>query len=158
VVEELQPMADEKALTLHLSLSDAPSPVRCNINELRRAVSNLVSNAIRYTPEGGTVSIETVHEPGSTQITFIVCDTGIGISQQDLPYIFERFYRAANAQQSDGTGLGLTITQQIIQQHHGTIEVTSELEQGTTFRVVLPLATSLNQYAANTTDVANNRC
>jgi signal transduction histidine kinase len=109
---------------------------------LRQLFLNLVTNAIKYTPRGGSVEISLsrrLHE-----VTFTVRDTGIGIAAADLPHIFERFWRAdrarSRASERGGFGLGLSISQWIVQAHGGTITVTSRLGRGSTFVVALPLA------------------
>ncbi|HEX2906949.1 MAG TPA: PAS domain-containing protein [Phototrophicaceae bacterium] len=104
--------------------------------KLFRAVTNLVSNALKYTPEGGSVTVKSACVNGKVELLFE--DTGIGISPNDLPFIFERFYRGLDTQ-SEGRGLGLAITKHIIQAHGGSIEVESVVGKGSLFRVLLPL-------------------
>jgi signal transduction histidine kinase len=109
---------------------------------LRQLFLNLVTNAIKYTPHGGEVELSLLRE-GSDAV-FSVRDTGIGISAGDLPYIFERFWRAdrarSRATERGGFGLGLAIAQWIAQAHGGTLTAHSRLHRGTTFVVTLPLA------------------
>ena len=103
-----------------------------------QAISNLIANAIKYTPAGGKIHVSGTLTDNCVKVT--VTDTGIGIAPDALPHIFERFYRAAaSAQQYRGSGLGLAISRAIIEQHHGTITAASELGEGTTFVVTLPL-------------------
>jgi PAS domain S-box-containing protein len=106
--------------------------------ELNRAILNLVENAIHYTPEEHSITVRTAMTALGACVE--VSDTGIGISGDDLPHIFEPFYRAEEARSSvsGGAGLGLAIVQRIIHAHGGQIEVESVLDQGSTFRVVLP--------------------
>lgn len=111
---------------------------------LQRMVTNLVSNAVKYTPVGGrvTVSLSAASAEGRDGIRLTCTDTGIGISASDLGHVFTPFFRSAHAEARarPGTGLGLAITEQVVQRHDGTVEVRSELGVGTTFTVWLPLA------------------
>jgi signal transduction histidine kinase len=109
-------------------------------SQIARMVTNLVSNAIRYTTQG-QVMLQTCYKNG--MVGFIVQDTGVGVEPQDLPHIFERFYRGQNVRQSGipGTGLGLAIVKEIVNLHEGTIEIESVVGKGTTFRIWLPLVT-----------------
>jgi signal transduction histidine kinase len=101
---------------------------------IRQVLSNLVANALRYTPAGGRVRVRCGFLPAQAQIDVI--DTGPGISAQDLPHIFERFYKSTD---SGGMGLGLAIARDLVSAHGGTIEAHSSLGQGTTIRILLPL-------------------
>lgn len=105
-----------------------------------QVIQNLCTNAIQYTPEGGAVFLSVTLGP--ERITLSVRDTGIGISKEDLPRIFERFFQAENAQvmRRAGFGLGLKISQEIVKAHNGTLGVSSELGKGSTFAFTLPLA------------------
>jgi PAS domain S-box-containing protein len=107
-----------------------------------RVVQNLLSNAINYTPAGGTITLRTRFS--ATEATMEVQDTGIGIEQDELPLIFDRFYKVDKARPAgeSGTGLGLSIAKKIIEAHHGTIDVTSTPGQGSTFRVSLPVTST----------------
>lgn len=107
---------------------------------LKEAVRILVDNSIKYTPPGGTIKINCYQKNNKGIIS--VEDNGIGISKEDLPNIFTRFYRAdeSRAKESGGTGLGLTIAKLIIDNHQGKINVWSQLNEGTIFRIELPLA------------------
>ncbi len=109
-----------------------------------QAVSNLLTNALNYTPSGGQVLIKTVNiqEEGESRVGFSVEDTGLGISAEDLPHLFERFYRGGAGRQSGapGTGLGLAIVKQVVDHHHGRIEVKNGATgHGAIFTVWLPV-------------------
>lgn len=110
-----------------------------NTEKLRQMMLNIVSNAIKYTPPGGEIRVKLTKVAATVVIS--VSDTGIGISAEDLPYIFDRFYRAdpSRSRSVEGTGLGLTIVRWIVEQHRGAIEVESELGIGTCFTITLPL-------------------
>jgi signal transduction histidine kinase len=131
-------LAGEK-LKLHLTDIDQVL-VNGDRDRLKQVLLNLVANAIQYTPQGGDVflSLGKVAE----QARLIIRDTGPGIPAEDLPHIFERFYRAEKSRtrsKTTGFGLGLSITQWIVEKHGGRIEVDSKDVQGTTFCIWLPL-------------------
>jgi signal transduction histidine kinase len=135
----LEPQAEEKGVEITLE----PCPTRLVIwgteEGLHRVFVNLVSNAIKYTPSGGTVAITVQQVDEQAQVS--VVDTGIGIPQEALPYLFDAFYRAPNAKQIDevGSGLGLTIARDIVEHFGGGIEVESTVGEGTTFTVIFPI-------------------
>lgn len=111
-----------------------------NADGIQQAVSNFISNAARYTPEGGTVTISVGKELDNVVIK--IADTGIGISQEDVDNLFRRFWRAddARTRQTGGVGVGLAIAKEIIDRHGGKIDVDSELGRGTTFSIRIPVA------------------
>lgn len=138
-------VAENKKIKLVKKLSD-PIYLEADEDRLQQILMNLLSNGINYTPEGGTVTISAElddkhdqDEPGHVQI--VVSDTGIGIPEEDLPRIFERFYRVdkARSRSSGGTGLGLSIVKHLVELHHGTIRVESEVGIGTQFTIILPI-------------------
>ncbi len=140
VVEAHTPAAKERDVTLSYG-DDAGTPVVTGDRELlTQCVSNLVSNALRFTPAGGAVSVSLAVDDGEVRVD--VSDTGVGIPPEHLPRIFERFYRAdpARAREVGGTGLGLAIAKHAAAAHGGRIEVTSAVAKGSRFRVVLPEA------------------
>jgi signal transduction histidine kinase len=107
---------------------------------LRQVLGNLVGNALRYTPPGGEIALAASRHDERARI--VVSDTGPGIAPQDLPHVFDRFYRsdAARARASGGSGLGLAIAQALVRAHNGTLSVESELGQGARFTIDLPRA------------------
>jgi two-component system sensor histidine kinase BaeS len=107
-------------------------------DRLSQVLRNLMSNAIRHTPAGGRVTV-TVREAGST-VSVVVADTGSGISAEDLPHVFDRFYRGdrSRSRQGGGAGLGLAIARQLVTAHGGAIRVASEAGAGTTFTIEMP--------------------
>ena len=114
-------------------------PIRVDRTRLQEALYNLLDNAVKYSRERGEIRLGARQRDGEIELT--VSDDGIGITKEDLPRIFERFYRADKARSSDkirGTGLGLAIVKHIAQLHGGRVEAESELDKGTTIRVVLP--------------------
>jgi two-component system phosphate regulon sensor histidine kinase PhoR len=124
---------------LSIGLEPVP-PVRGSARDLTLLVRNLVDNAIRYTKPDGRVEV-TLSSEGE-EVVLSVTDTGVGIPTRELPRIFERFYRVdrARSRETGGTGLGLSIVKHVIENHGGTVNVTSELGRGTRFEVRLPAA------------------
>jgi signal transduction histidine kinase len=135
--QRLAIVAKEKGVTLHMQ-TDAMPPIAGDGDRLAQVLTNLISNAIKYTSSGGSVGVKTRINNGGVEV--IVKDTGIGIPPADLPRIFERFYQVDKARgPKRGTGLGLAITQEIIQAHGGRITVASPGEgQGSTFTIWIP--------------------
>lgn len=133
--------AQAKNIALNLSLLDKDVAVNADHDRMVQVLSNLISNAIKYTPEGGQVDVFASHQPDEDVLQITVQDTGLGIPAHDLPRIFDRFYRVERPphQQQSGTGLGLSITKAIIEQHGGTIAADSELGKGTRFVIALPV-------------------
>jgi signal transduction histidine kinase len=138
VADGIRAVVQEKDIRLQLDIPNTQLGVQGDAARLRQAVSNLVSNAIRYTPPQGAITLRARQEAGHVRIS--VSDTGPGISAQDLPHIFDRFYRGDTARDraSGGSGLGLAITKALIEAHGGTIEVESEPGQGAYFSIDLP--------------------
>jgi signal transduction histidine kinase len=137
VITELALPAQQRQQELVYERPDAPLSVRGDPQRLYQVVSNLVSNAIKYTQRGGLITV-TLHA-NDDQVRLEVRDTGPGISPEAQARIFERFYRApAVAADDRGTGLGLTIVKSIVEQHGGRVWVTSVIGQGSTFSVSLP--------------------
>ncbi len=130
------------AKNLVVTSSAAPRDVVIQAEELalRRLLLILIDNAIKYTPNGGRISLEA--EVRGAEVLITVADTGPGIASEDLPHIFERFWRAdqARSRESGGTGLGLSIGREIAASHNGTLTVTSVLGRGSRFALTLPLA------------------
>jgi PAS domain S-box-containing protein len=130
----------ERGLALKLNLIPGIPPVLADHNRVVQVLVNLLSNAYRYTPAGGTITLTVRPAPGAVQID--VSDTGIGIEKQDQERIFERFYRVNHPQvaQEPGTGLGLPIVRSLVELHGGKVWVQSEPGQGSTFSFTLPAA------------------
>lgn len=145
ICETYQSNAAAAGLTLDLDQEADLPRVRGEINQLSQVLTNLIENAIKYTPSGH-VEVKTYRAPDDNRVCFMVKDTGIGIDKEDLPHLFDRFYRGRRVHQMriPGTGLGLPIVDEIIALHDGHIEVDSEVGKGTTFRVYLPLIADVN--------------
>jgi signal transduction histidine kinase len=134
----LQPAASKANLTLDAHLARHVS-LMADESKLSQVVYNLIDNAIKYTPEGGKVSVN-LHAD-SRQAVLSVHDTGIGIPEKDVPHIFDRFYRVdkARSRETGGTGLGLAIVRQMVQLHGGEVTVESAADAGSVFTVTLPV-------------------
>lgn len=137
VFEHTHPLLQKKRLTLHVN-EIAPVIITGDIGLLRRLLTNLLANAIQYTPSGGEITVTLQSEP--ERAIFTITDTGIGIPEDALPYIFDRFYRVeqSRSHETGGSGLGLAIAQKIAGLHGGRISVQSTVRQDATFRVSLP--------------------
>jgi two-component system OmpR family sensor kinase len=132
----VQPLAADRQVTLRLEIQ----PVACpgDSDRLAQVLTNLITNAIQYNRPAGEVVVRA--EIRDALAVIAVRDTGVGIAAEDLPRVFERFYRSDKSRTSGGNGLGLSICQAIITAHGGTIEVASEPGSGTTFTIHLPAA------------------
>ncbi|MHC4646811.1 MAG: PAS domain-containing sensor histidine kinase [Planctomycetota bacterium] len=135
----LQPLADDKDIRLDVDIEEGLAEVTGDEGRIQSVVTNLVNNAIKFTPEKGEVSVS-VRQEGE-EVVIRVSDTGMGISSDALGKVFDPFYRVpASSERVQGTGLGLAIVDKIVQLHNGRIGVESEVNEGTTFTVFLPAA------------------
>src|SRR5829696_6477907 len=129
--------AHPKGVAIRIHVEAQADQVVADPDRIEQAIENLVGNALRHAPAGGTITVSATQADGVA--TLSVSDTGVGIAPEHLPNVFERFYKVdtARAAESTGSGLGLSITKAIVERHGGTIRVTSQPGQ-TTFTVVLP--------------------
>jgi signal transduction histidine kinase len=143
-VEGAAPAAAEKSIDLVLAVEPVPALVG-DRGRLAQVLDNLVSNALKFTPEGGRVEVSTKLNSGKVSIE--VSDNGIGIPVADQPRLFERFFRSSVAEDQaiPGTGLGLAIVKAIVEAHKGEITIDSKEGRGTTFRIDLPLAAEIER-------------
>jgi signal transduction histidine kinase len=132
------PVAEEKGIDM-TNASAGGCVVMADARMLQRLVSNLLDNALKYTPTGGKVAISALTQ--AEHMIIRVQDSGIGISEKDLPHIFDKFYRCDRSRAAFGSGLGLSLSKAIVTTHGGVIEVASRFGEGTTFTVTLPRAT-----------------
>jgi len=130
--------AESAGLTLYLDAPPSLPRVRADAHRVEQALVNLLDNAIKYTPSGGTITVQMTSEGGYVRVE--VCDTGPGIVPDDLPHLFEPLYRAESVRHLPGTGLGLTIVRTILDQHNAPVSVRSQQGQGATFTFRLPVA------------------
>ena len=128
-----------QGLTLETKLEEPLPLILADRNRMEQVIANIVSNAIKYNRPGGTVTLSAFSQ--EDKVVIKVQDTGIGIPQEDIPRLFERFYRVdkARSREKGGTGLGLAIAKEIVEQHQGTIGVESQLDAGTTVTITLPV-------------------
>jgi len=138
VVELLRAKAEAQRVTLNLEMPAVLPLIRADRRSLEEIFTNLVNNAINYSPDGGQVTISGVSHGDYLEVR--VQDTGIGIEAEEIAKIFDKFYRVKHprTRQVIGTGLGLSLVKGLVEAHRGTVEVESEVGRGTVFRVLLP--------------------
>lgn len=138
VVARMRLRAEEKHMTIDTRITDQLPQVQADPERLMQAVTNLLDNALRYNPIGTCVTIGTCANTRDIEIS--VCDNGTGISPEDLPHVFERFWRAEKSRNRamGGSGLGLAIVKQLVEAHHGQVSVESQIGTGTRFVIQLP--------------------
>lgn len=138
IAKKFQGLAKEKGVSIHVQMDNPSEMLILDPDRIEQVFTNLVDNALRHTPEGGTVEISQRSIPKGT--VFEVKDTGVGIADEDLPFVFERFYKVdkARTRGRSGTGLGLAIAKNIINGHKGKIDVYSKIGHGTTFAFFIP--------------------
>ena len=139
VVHKFQLRAQQQGIALKVRVEPETPFVDADIGMIERVLDNLLENALRYTPVGGSICVST--QASRDHIRVIVADTGSGIPAEQLPHVFERFYRksSTNAQNGNGAGLGLAIAQRIIELHGGIISVKSAMNEGSVFDFNLPM-------------------
>lgn len=138
IVATYQQATDRHRITL--TMLDRPLTGWWDVERIERVLDNLLSNAVKYSPDGGEVSIHVAIDAAGSAIEIRVADNGIGIPAADVPFIFERYRRGGNAVLTAGTGIGLAGARQIVEQHGGSIEISTSEGVGSTFKVSLPLA------------------
>jgi signal transduction histidine kinase/CheY-like chemotaxis protein len=142
IIEEavsiMAPRADEQGITLNFSCQDL-KPVEADPKNMEEICNNLISNALNYSPGGGSITVSARGTGDYVEIK--VADTGVGISSEELPKIFDKFYRVKHpkTRQVTGTGLGLAIVKGVVEAHHGNIDVESIVDKGTVFRIRIPV-------------------
>jgi signal transduction histidine kinase len=138
-VDLFMPVAEDKRIDIRLNKPSMAAQVTGDRRRLQRVVSNILDNAVKYTPHGGIITVTIKSDEGDVRVS--ISDTGIGISESDLPHIFERFFRSDKSRSTSGNGLGLSLAMAIIRAHGGDITVTSS-DQGATFTFLLPATPS----------------
>ncbi len=130
-----RPQIEAAGITLNLTTADGIPPINVDPLRFREVLTNLIANALRYTPSGETIEVQ-IEQEGIDRVRILVGDTGSGIDPQDLPHIFERFYKSAD---SGGSGLGLAIAKKLVEAHGGEISAESAPDQGTQITILLPI-------------------
>jgi two-component system sensor histidine kinase NblS len=134
-------MAKDRQIELSLNFEEELPTVNINQESIERVIINLLTNAIKYTPVGGKIEVQARHLTETSEMRVDVKDNGIGIPEECLEHIFDRFYRVERKVHTiKGTGLGLTIVKKIVEKHNGRVTVESSLGQGSTFSFYLPIA------------------
>jgi signal transduction histidine kinase len=138
LLELLQERAANQRITLHLEMPENLPTIQADRRSMEEVFTNLVSNAINYSPDGGEVTVAAISHGDYLEV--LVQDQGIGIEAEELPKIFDKFYRVKSpkTRQVIGTGLGLALVKGLIEAHRGVVDVESQAGAGTTFRVKLP--------------------
>ena len=141
VVQVHSPVAKEKGLYLKDEQAKDLPLIEFDLDRMLQVMNNLISNAIKFTDSGG-ITVSTSHDCDNNSVIISVKDTGMGIKEEDLPKLFQKFQQLGglNQRKTGGTGLGLAISKQIIEQHKGLVEIESEYGKGTLFKVILPVA------------------
>ncbi|HEY3347377.1 MAG TPA: PAS domain-containing sensor histidine kinase, partial [Nitrospirota bacterium] len=142
---ELGFQAAEKNIRIMEEIPEGLEDFEVDREKMVRVLTNLISNAVKYSPEGGKVFISgrsLVQEGSHSCIEISVSDTGYGISEHDIPHIFERYYRTTQTSGIRGTGLGLSVVKSLVESHGGSVSVTSKLGVGSTFTIRLPVSSS----------------
>jgi two-component system phosphate regulon sensor histidine kinase PhoR len=141
-VDVMRPLAEARQIMLVEELTPVFYQIHADRDLMSQAVLNLISNAIKYTPEGGKVTVRVTISEQDRTVSASVMDTGVGIPEEDLPKMFEKFFRVkANSKMAKGTGLGLNLVKHVVETvHSGRVDVASQVNQGSTFTITLPLA------------------
>ncbi len=139
--DSMRPMAEKKNVEIRIKAADPKEEVFCDSEAVHQMLGNLLDNALKYTPEGGHITVGAEPDAGGDMVRFFVRDTGIGIPSGELPRLFERFYRVdkARSRELGGTGLGLAIVKHLAKSQGGEVGVVSEVNQGSMFWFTLPV-------------------
>ena len=143
-VEEMQQLADDKRVVLGMRVFDNLPSFTCDVEQFERALSNLVENAIKFTPAGGNVLVQVRQENGT--LVFEVEDTGVGIAEEMQTRVFDRVFRVKQKglEHVTGSGLGLSLVKAIVESHHGRVSLSSQVGVGSCFRLIIPLHAARN--------------
>ena len=148
MVELFQPAAEDKGISMRVKLPEHPLTLTGDKTALKRVVANLLDNAVKLSGKGGMIKVAAAAD--TSKIIIEISDTGMGIDEKDMPHIFDRFYRGDKSRSEPGNGLGLSLALSIVRAHGGTIEVESEVDRGTVFRIRLPFPDGATGRGRNT--------
>jgi two-component system phosphate regulon sensor histidine kinase PhoR len=151
--ERLRAQAERAKVTLRVEAIEELPAINIDVNRMQQVLTNLIHNAIKFTPAGGAITVRTLPE-SAEKVKVVVADTGVGIAYEDLPRIFERFYKADRARSGGGAGLGLAIAKHIVQAHGGAIWAQSTPGKGSTFTFTLPIAAPTAVQADNSVNTS----
>ncbi len=142
-IDTFQSKAKDESIELQCSCDDEVDVISGDEVRLRQILHHLIDNAIKFTPAGGTVSLDAVSDPGTNVIHIAVCDTGVGIAKDQIPLLFNSFHQLDSSirREHSGTGLGLSLVSQLVELHGGSVSVESEPGEGSRFIVTLPVGT-----------------
>ncbi len=140
VIKDFENQATKKGQTLNTEFAQDVPAINMDVTLVQRAVSNLLQNAVNYTPEGGRISLKTqrAENGGRAFLVISVEDSGIGIPAAEQSKIFQKYYRMSRTSRTGGTGLGLAIVKAVADAHNGRVELTSEEGAGSTFKLFIP--------------------
>jgi signal transduction histidine kinase len=140
VVSKVEPLMKQKEIEFDVQLPEKMRELQLDKDKIVAVLVNLLGNAAKYTPNGGRVSLRVKLD--ATHLQVAVEDTGMGIAEEEIPKVFEKFFRSADArvQSETGTGLGLALAHEVVRMHGGDITVESQIDQGSTFTVTIPVA------------------
>jgi hypothetical protein len=142
VIEDMRPLADRKELQLQLEIEGTLPTIKADPDRIEQVLKHLLDNAVKFTPNGGSVGLRAWHLPENDAIGIDVWDTGIGIPPDAMHKLFTRFYQvdSSNTRLYGGTGIGLSLVKELVHRHGGEVTVDSKVNKGSTFHVLLPIA------------------
>lgn len=152
IVSSFSTAAVKKGIALNVEIEPDAFQGFVDAEKVEHIVENLLSNAMKYTNSGGTIGLHARRI--GTNLTIVVADSGVGIEQEHLAHVFDRFYRVDASHQTEGTGIGLSLTKELVELHHGSIRLTSDKGRGTTVAVTLPLSAYAESEIGQPPDVA----
>ncbi|ETR72634.1 MAG: histidine kinase [Candidatus Magnetoglobus multicellularis str. Araruama] len=147
----LTPHAAQKNIQITFQDHSVKGVINCNKNALKRVINNLLSNAIKFTPDGGKIDVTIATKDTSKELSISVKDSGIGIPEDQIPYLFDKYTKTSQSgtKGEKGTGLGMSIVKEMVDRHGGRIEVTSEVNKGSCFKIIFPQSDQSEQFVGD---------